>query len=210
MPKAPAKEALTIPGPAGALEALLELPAQFAGERVAVVCHPHPQYQGTMLNKVVHTLARTMNDLGIAALRFNFRGTGASDGSYAEGNGEVDDVAAAAGWVAERWPQAELWLAGFSFGAMVSVRAAARLQPRQLVSVAPAVNLLGSIAQPLTMPWLIVQGDADQLVPVAAVRQWVESLQPRPELVVLPGVDHFFHGELGTLRDTLLQKLGDP
>lgn len=208
MRRAPSKEPLTIHGPAGNLEALLEVPEGFTGTCVAVLCHPHPQHQGTMLNKVVHTLARAMTDLGIAALRFNFRGTGASEGIYAGGDGEVDDVEAVATCIAKRWPEADLWLGGFSFGAIVSARAAAKLAPRQLISVAPAVNLPGRefVVQP-AMPWLIVQGGADELVSVAAVRAWVTNFVPRPELVILPGVDHFFHGELVTLRNTLVRSL---
>lgn len=208
MGKAPLKESLTIHGPAGGLEALLEIPEGFTGRCVAVLCHPHPQHQGTMLNKVVHTLARAMTDLDIAALRFNYRGAGASDGAYAGGDGEVDDVEAVAASVAERWPDADLWLAGFSFGAIVSARAAATLAPRQLISIAPAVNLPGKafVVQP-SMPWLIVQGEADEVVPAAAVRAWVTNFLPQPELVLLPGVDHFFHGELIALRHTLVQRL---
>jgi len=161
-----------------------------------------------MLNKVVHTLARAMTDLGIAALRFNFRGTGASEGTYAGGDGEVDDVEAVAASVAEHWPGAHLWLAGFSFGAIVAARASVKLAPRQLISIAPAVNLPGKkfIVQP-AMPWLIIQGEADEVVPAAAVTAWAETFVPRPELVLLPGVDHFFHGELITLRHTLVRKL---
>jgi len=161
-----------------------------------------------MLNKVVHTLARAMTDLGIAALRFNFRGTGASEGTYAGGDGEVDDVEAVAASVAEQWPGAHLWLAGFSFGAIVAARASVKLAPRQLISIAPAVNLPGKkfIVQP-AMPWLIIQGEADEVVPAAAVTAWAETFVPRPELVLLPGVDHFFHGELITLRHTLVSKL---
>jgi alpha/beta superfamily hydrolase len=208
MPRAPSKEFLTVHGPVGNLEGLLEVPEGFTGNRVAVLCHPHPQYQGTMLNKVVHTLARAMTDLGIAALRFNFRGAGASEGTYAGGSGEVDDVEAVAACVAKRWPDADLWLAGFSFGAIVAARAALKLAPKQLISIAPAVNMSGRdlVARP-AVPWLIVQGDADELVSVAAVRAWVASLSPSPELVVLPGVDHFFHGELVALRQTLLRRL---
>lgn len=134
-----------------------------------------------MLNKVVHTLARAMTDLGIAALRFNFRGTGASEGTYACGDGEVDDVEAVAASAAERWPDAHLWLAGFSFGAIVAARASVKLAPRQLISIAPAVNSPGKkfIVQP-AMPWLIIQGEADEVVPAAAVTAWAENFAPRP------------------------------
>lgn len=209
MAKAPVRETLTIAGPAGGLEAMLETPVGFDGARVAVLCHPHPQHQGTMLNKVVHTLARAMNDLGIAALRFNFRGTGVSQGVYADGEGEVDDVIAVVNYVRQRWPDASVWLAGFSFGAVVSARAAGKIGAARLISIAPAVNILGKhLAELPAMPWLIVQGDADEVVPVAEVIDWVATLEPSPELAVMPGVDHFFHGQLVELRELLVNRLG--
>jgi alpha/beta superfamily hydrolase len=211
MAKAPDKELLTLRGPAGNIEALLEKPAACGDSRVAVICHPHPQYKGTMHNKVVHTLARAMNDLGMPALRFNFRGTGASEGSYGEGIGEVEDVEAVAAYVRSRWPGARLWFAGFSFGAVVSARAAALLGPERLVSIAPAVTMLGKeLPARLTMPWLIVQGGADEVVDPEAVAEWVATLEPRPQLVNMPGVGHFFHGQLTTLRTLLVERLADP
>ena len=210
MAKAPAKESLTINGPVGQLDALLEQPEAFDGRRVAVLCHPHPQHQGTMLNKVVHTLARAMTDLGILAVRFNFRGVGASDGEYGDGLGELDDLKYVAAWVRQRWPKAELWLAGFSFGAVVSARAAAQLAPERLVSIAPAVSILGrELAVVPAMPWLIVQGDADDVVACSDVIEWAETLDPRPELSVLSGADHFFHGHLVSLRELLVAHLDD-
>jgi len=210
MAKAPTKESLTINGPVGQLEALLEQPEAFDGRRVAVLCHPHPQHQGTMLNKVVHTLARAMTDLGILAVRFNFRGVGASDGEYGDGLGELDDLEYVAAWARQRWPKAELWLAGFSFGAVVSARAAAQLAPARLVSIAPAVSILGrELAVVPAMPWLIVQGDADDVVACSDVIEWAETLDPRPELIVLSGADHFFHGHLVPLRELLVAHLDD-
>lgn len=210
MANAPTKESVTIQGPVGQLEALLEQPEAFDGRRVAVLCHPHPQHQGTMQNKVVHTLARAMNDLGILAVRFNFRGVGASDGDYSDGLGELDDLEYVAAWARQRWPKSELWLAGFSFGAVVSARAAAQLAPARLVSIAPAVSILGrELAAVPAMPWLIVQGDADDVVACSDVIEWVETLEPRPELIVLPGVGHFFHGHLVPLRELLVARLDD-
>jgi alpha/beta superfamily hydrolase len=209
MGKAPLKESLSLHGPAGKLEALVEQPAELYGNSVAVLCHPHPQHQGTMHNKVVHTLARAMNDLSMPALRFNFRGIGASEGQYGEGIGEIDDVIAVAEYARERWPESELWLAGFSFGAVVSVRAALQLSPARLISIAPAVNMLGrELSTTPRNPWLIVQGEADEVVPAGEVRDWVATLSPRPELVLLPEVDHFFHGKLVLLRELLVAKLG--
>ncbi len=210
MAKAPRKQPLTIHGPAGGLEALLETPEGVTGERVAVLCHPHPQHQGTMLNKVVHTLARAMNDLGLSALRFNFRGVGASEGDYAEGEGEVDDVTAVAEYARRRWPGCRIWLAGFSFGGVVSARAAERVRPEQLLSIAPAVNILGRELREIPgMPWLVIQGGADEIVAPAEVRDWAATLQPQPKLIVLPEAGHFFHGHLVDLRSILVKQLSD-
>ena len=203
------REALYIDGPAGQLETLLEEPKQIRRPIVAVLCHPHPQHQGTMMNKVIHTLSRSMNDLGVPAVRFNFRGVGTSEGAYAGGAGETDDVFAVIEWARERYDDAELCLLGFSFGAMVACRAALTSRPKQLVTVAPAVsNLVGSLndAQP-DCPWLIVQGDADEVVSCDSILEWVNRLAPGPELIVLPGVSHFFHGNLTLLRETVVSYL---
>ena len=209
MAKASDRETLRLHGPAGNLEAVLEIPPQTAVKAVAILCHPHPLHQGTMQNKVVYTLARAMNELGIIALRFNFRGVGGSDGVYADGEGEIEDVEAVADYVRERWPGAELWLAGFSFGAVVSARAAGMLLPTQLISIAPAVNILGrELTSPPAMPWLVVQGEKDDVVPAGEVVDWVNTLNPAPELVLLPEAGHFFHGCLVELRNILVNKLG--
>ena len=202
---APRRDALTLEGPAGRLETLLEEPKLVSGSAVAVFCHPHPQYQGTMLNKVVQTLCRAANGLGAPAVRFNFRGVGASDGVYSKGHGETEDTLAVIDWARRRYPGAELWLGGFSFGSMVACRAALTASPARLVSVAPPAP---GIAQFLAgeqpdCPWLIVQGDADEVCDCDAVVDWVNSMTPGPELVVLEGVDHFFHGRLTVLRETV-------
>lgn len=201
----PTIEASTIPGPAGKLEALLDLPANADGERVAVVCHPHPLYGGTMTNKVVHTLAKAFNELGVPAVRFNYRGVGASEGTYDEGNGETDDAVAVIDWALRRWPNARLWLAGFSFGGPVAIRAAARRTAERLVTVAPALQKVAVDAANLPhVPWLLIQGDHDELVDAAEVQQWASALADPPQLLLLPGVDHFFHGRLNELREAVL------
>ena len=207
--QAPAREALSITGPAGVLEALLECPEAGHSSRAAVICHPHPLHQGSMLNKVVHTVSRAMLDLGAPALRFNFRGVGASEGRYAEGSGEVDDAVAACAWMRERFPGCELLLAGFSFGAMVACAAALTVRPAHLVSIAPPVERTRRLlaGRHPGVPWLLVQGEADGVVPSGEVIAWAAELQPAPELVVLPGVDHFFHGNLTQLRETLVTRL---
>lgn len=198
---------LYIPGPAGRLEALLEEP-DGPSSGVAVLCHPHPLYGGTLQNKVVHTLARTCNELGLAALRFNFRGVGASEGAYADAIGETEDLHAVLGWVRERWPEQALWLGGFSFGAYVALRAAGRWPLRQLITVAPAVNLFSTTPlAPVRTDWLLVQGDADEVVPHADVLRWVSGLEHPPRLLVLPGAGHFFHARLNELRERLLEYL---
>lgn len=206
---APRREALTISGPVGQIEALLEVPQVNDGRRVAVLCHPHPQHQGTLMNKVVHTLSRAMNELGVPAIRFNFRGVGTSEGIFADGIGETDDTLAAVAWAAQRYPGAELCLLGFSFGGMVAARAALSAGPAQLVTVAPAASRMAGLLdgrQP-DCPWLIVQGDTDDVVPCAEVIAWVNGLAPGPELVVVPETGHFFHGRLTKLREIVVKHL---
>lgn len=206
--QAPVAEALRIAGPAGELEAILEDPGGQSGV-VAVVCHPHPLHGGTMHNKVVHTLARTFNRLGVPALRFNFRGVGNSQGGYDSGDGESLDAEAVMDYAASRYPGRGIWLAGFSFGARVALTLAARREADLLVTVAPPVGRMdmSGIAQP-GCRWIILQGDRDELVDADQVVEWVNQLAPGPELVVFEGVDHFFHGRLVQMRETLLGLLG--
>ena len=108
-------------------------------------------------------------------------------------------------------PDADIWLGGFSFGAVVAARAAVQIGPQQLVTIAPAINILGEkLAEQPKMPWLIVHGDADEIVPVDDVKAWVDKLESGPELVLLPGTGHFFHGHLVDLRQTLVASLNGP
>ena len=206
--KPPHAERVRLAGPAGALEALIETPAALerAPAAFGVICHPHPLHGGTMDNKVVWTLARAFQELGAPTIRFNFRGVGASGGSHDEGAGEIDDALAVIAHGRERWPQAALWLAGFSFGGVIALRAAASARPRRLVAVAPGITrVAGDAPTAPACPWLIVQGDADDVVPPQAVIAWARTLSPAPELVVLPGAGHFFHGRINELRDTIVE-----
>jgi alpha/beta superfamily hydrolase len=199
----PAPEHLFIEGPAGVLEAVVE-ETSVPGSSYGVVCHPHPSYGGTMDNKVVTTVARALQDTGIPTVRFNFRGVGASAGVYGEGIGETGDADAVAAWGAERWPGRTLVLAGFSFGAYVALRLAQQRVPRHLITIAPALAMFEAFGMAVPRcPWLVVQGDADEVVDPAAVIHWVNGLDPKPRLVVLPGVGHFFHGRLRELRDAV-------
>jgi len=218
--KPPRAERLAIEGPAGALQTLVETPVTEHGEPLsapafAVVCHPHPLFGGTLDNKVVYTVARAFEQLGAPAIRFNFRGVAGSTGSYDEGRGEGDDALAVIAWGRRRWPGTPLWLAGFSFGGAVALRIAQQAQPQRLVLVAPGITRLeradfdaARAAEP-ACPWLIVQGDADEVVPTAAVLAWAAERRPlpgvaRPEVSLVPGASHFFHGRINELRDTVL------
>ena len=201
---------LTIPGPAGPLEALLDAPAAVAAPKaIAVICHPHPVYGGAMTNKVVHVLAKAFNEAGVPAVRFNFRGVGASAGAFDEGNGETHDAVAVLDWAAQRWPGAELWLGGFSFGGAIAIRAAvAREAVMRLVTVAPAIRRVSVDENSLPRcPWLIVQGDRDELVDATDIQRWAESLPAPPRLELLNGVEHFFHGRLNDLRQVVVSWL---
>ncbi len=200
-------ERFSLQGPAGALQAVVEDPG-IAGPSYAVVCHPHPLYGGTMDNKVVTTVARALQDLGLPTLRFNFRGVGASDGVFDRGSGETDDADAVAAWGALRWPGRTLVIAGFSFGAYVALRLAQRRLPRRLVTIAPAIQRFDEAEMAVPRcPWLIVQGDADDVVDPAAVIAWAAGLVPKPQLVVLPGAGHFFHGRLHELRAIVIDAI---
>jgi alpha/beta superfamily hydrolase len=200
-------ERVSIAGPAGEVEAVVEDPGA-AATRYAVVCHPHPLFGGTMDNKVVTTIARALSQAGIATLRFNFRGVGSSAGVFDQGAGETDDADAVASWGAERWPGRALVLAGFSFGAAIALRLAQRRLPQHLITVAPAIALFDAAAMSVPRcPWLVIQGDADDVVDPRAVIHWVDGLDPKPQLTVLPGVGHFFHGRLLELRDAVFDAI---
>jgi alpha/beta superfamily hydrolase len=202
----PRAQPLLIDGPAGALEAVLEEPQLSAASGppagFAVVCHPHPLHGGNLYNKVVHTLARACQERGMPTLRFNYRGVGASSGSYDAGRGETQDALAVVAAGRQRWPGAALMLGGFSFGGMVSLLAAAAAAPAWLISVAPAVTRLefASIVRP-ACPWLIIQGEADEVIACAEVQAFAARFQPPPQLLVLPGAGHFFHRRLPEVRD---------
>ena len=203
----PAAERLSIEGQAGAIEAIVEETGQ-PGPSYAVICHPHPLKGGTMDNKVVTTVARALRETGIPTLRFNFRGVGSSAGVFDQGAGETRDAAAAASWGARRWPGRSLVLAGFSFGGCIAWRLALERTPRYLITVAPAIQRVETASNAVPQcQWLIVQGDADDVVDPAAVIDWVDGLRPRPKLVVLPGVGHFFHGRLSELRQAVIDAI---
>jgi alpha/beta superfamily hydrolase len=197
--------ALTLDGPAGPIEAAVDLPdAGVAALPVtAIVCHPLSTEGGTMHNKVVTMVARALRELGVRVVRFNFRSVGASAGSFDHGDGEQQDLAAVAAWVRAQRPHDALWLAGFSFGAYVSLRASAALQPQALISIAPPAGRWDFAGVELPPHWLVIQGDADEIVDPQAVYDWLETLEQQPVLVRMPDTSHFFHRKLIDLRGAL-------
>ena len=203
MPEARHNAPCSFSGPAGDIEGLLDDP-DAAPVGVAVVCHPHPLQGGTMQNKVAYMLARAFNDMGAVSLRFNFRGVGQSAGKYDEGRGETDDALAAIDWLTAQHPGLPLWLGGFSFGSYVALRAQSRRPVQRLVTVAPAVERFASSdIVPPTYPWLLVQGDADDVVSPQKVLAWARALAAPPRILEMPGAGHFFHGRLNELREAV-------
>ncbi len=196
-----------IDGPAGTLE-IDVVESQDATAPFAVICHPHPLHGGTMDNKVVTTVARALQSCGMPTIRFNFRGVGASTGAYDEGRGETDDALSVAAWGEAHWPGRALVLAGFSFGAFVAMRAAQRRTLARLITIAPPVDRFafdkGLAPQ---VPWLVIQGSADEIVPAEAVSAWVRDVSSAARLVLLPGVSHFFHGHLHELREVVVGEI---
>lgn len=157
-----------------------------------------------MHNKVVVMAARSLRELGAATVRFNFRGTGESEGMFDQGKGESDDLRAVVEWVRAQRPGTRLWLAGFSFGAYVSLRSADGLQPDALISIAPPAGRwdFDDIVPP-TCPWLLIQGEEDEIVSPQAVYDWVDSLKQPPEVIRMPDTSHFFHRKLMDLRGAI-------
>jgi alpha/beta superfamily hydrolase len=198
-------------GPAGKLEVTTDATDQAEARRgTVVICHPHPLQGGTMHNKVVTKLERSLRESGLDTVRFNFRGVGASEGEFDNGLGEGDDLAAVVAWARRVHPGDALWLAGFSFGSFVTISNAVRLQADALVSIAPPAGRwdFSSLRTP-TCPWLIVQGDEDEIVDPQAVYDWIDSLDAEPVLVRMPETSHFFHRRLMDLRGAVKHGVKD-
>ncbi len=203
-----ATQSFTLQGGAGALEALRDVPSQGTVRGTVVVAHPHPLFGGTMQNKVVQTLARAFVQCGWQAVRFNFRGVGASAGIHDEGRGEADDMLAVIEQVA---PEGRLALAGFSFGAFVTSHVAQALQAQrsldQLVLVGTAASrfTVAPVAPALHERTLVIHGEQDDTVALASVMAWARP-QTLP-VTVIPGVEHFFHGQLPLLKSLVVRHL---
>jgi hypothetical protein len=193
-----------VTGTAGNLEGITHF-TDSAPRAIAIIAHPLPTMGGTMGNKVVTTLAKTFAELGMIALRFNFRGVGESSGSFDEGKGEEEDALAVARHARQEYGHLPLILAGFSFGGYVQARAAQQLHPRHLLLIAPAVGRFApSAILRAGMPHvphstLLIHGKQDEVVPLADVLAWARP-QHLP-IVVLPEAGHFFHGRLNQIRE---------
>lgn len=195
---------IIVDGPAGQLEVVVTDPGKDRSG-YAIIAHPHPLHGGTLDNKVVQTLARSFYALGYAAVRFNFRGVGESEGVYDDGRGELEDMLAVEAHASERFGNAHKALAGFSFGSFVAAAAAAQLKPRHLVLIAPAVGRF-PLAQ-VQEDTLVVHGEQDDVVLLADVMDWARP-QKLP-VVVFPGAGHFFHGALIDLQKVVTRHCRD-
>lgn len=197
-----------LPGPAGDLEVLATPVAENPKNNVAIICHPHPLFGGTMTNKVVSTIARALKDLNIPTVRFNFRGVGKSAGSFAEGVGELEDLKAVIAWVKKVCPDKEVWLAGFSFGGFIAAKAATEIPVAQLVTVSPQASRFVEEKNfpEILVSWLMVQGEQDDVVSPQELYDWIATLKHKPVLIKI-AAGHFYHGKLLELREKLVAAL---
>jgi alpha/beta superfamily hydrolase len=198
----------TITGPAGKLEMLVSEPLATECAAVGIVCHPHPLFGGTMYNKVVTTITKAFQNLGVRTVRFNFRGVGESTGEFDGGKGELEDLLAVIKWLRQENSSRAIWLAGFSFGAYVAAQAATQMPFERLVLVAPpVVNFSMMTLPPILSPWILVQGEKDEVVQAEETFVWAERREPTPSILRFPEASHFFHGQLTELRTRLEEVL---
>jgi len=204
-PPAASLARVLIKGPAGNIETDINDPGA-ARRGIALIAHPNPVQGGTKDNKVVTTLAKAFFALGYLTARPNFRGVGASEGSHDEGRGETDDLLAVAGHLTRQYGDLSFVLAGFSFGSFVQTRVAKRLKPERMVLVGTAVGRFP--AETVPPDTLVIHGELDDVVPLAAVLDWARP-QGLP-VVVVPGGEHFFHGRLNLLSDLVIRYFSQP
>ncbi len=199
-----------IAGPAGLLETRLDVPAGPA-RAVAVMAHPHTQYGGTMQTRAIHETAKALARVGVVALRFNFRGAGASAGAFDEGRGEQDDYRAVLDAAQQHYPNLPMWAVGMSFGAWVATTVGAT-DPRvtTLVAIAPAVSHYDFAGLRTSgKPAFVIHGELDELAPVRLVRALYAEMPEPKDLVVIEGADHVFDGMTSSLAEAIEDLLGD-
>lgn len=199
----PGEHPYFFPGQVGQLEVIVTVPTDANRDYVAILGHPNSLQGGSMSNKVVTTMVRVFKELGIPSIRFNFRGVGQSAGEYDAGIGESDDMELIAHqWLSEI-PQAQLIFAGFSFGSYVTYRVASRMKHALLISIAPAVHLYDYTEfLPEPTPWIVVQGDEDEVVPASMVVDCFAKTNALP-ILMFEKTSHFFHGQLILLKQRL-------
>jgi alpha/beta superfamily hydrolase len=200
-------ESLFVAGPAGRLEALLEEPEDQSPREAVLVCHPHPQYGGTMHNKVVYRLARAMRRAGFLVLRFNYRGVNLSEGRYADGVGEIDDARAALEVLRSRYPDLPFSLAGFSFGSRIILKLGCEpVGASRLIAVGfPAAQEPSRELGRCAVPRIFIQSTNDQFGPKAAMEAYFETLEQPKQLVWVEARDHFFAGGLDKFEEVVYQ-----
>lgn len=198
-------ESLFLEGPAGKLEALLEEPEDQSPSAAALICHPHPQHGGTMHNKVVFRMARGLRRSGHVALRFNYRGVNLSEGSYAQGEGELDDARVALEFLRSRYPALPVTLAGFSFGSRVALRLGCEaVGARRVIAVGfPTVYKDRSYLEGCTVPRIFIQSTHDEFGPVEELRRIVAALPEPKQVELIEARDHFFAGALEQLEEKI-------
>jgi alpha/beta superfamily hydrolase len=200
-------ESLFVAGPAGKLESLLEEPEDQSPREAVLVCHPHPQYGGTMHNKVVYRIARAMRHAGFVVLRFNYRGVNLSEGKYADGIGEIDDAHAALDVLRSRYPDLPFSLAGFSFGSRIILKMGCEpVGASRLIAVGfPAAQETSRELGRCGVPRIFIQSANDQFGPRAAMEAYFETLEQPKQLVWVEARDHFFAGGLDEFEEEVGQ-----
>jgi alpha/beta superfamily hydrolase len=205
LPTAAGEHRGLIHGPAGALELRIHVPETPRKNAVAVICHPHPQFGGSLDNKVVFTLFRAYRELNLVTVRFNFRGVGASHGEYADGLGEQDDLRAVLAWLQQQGAFSELTLAGFSFGSSVATAVwqealAQGWRGVELLLIAPPVTRFLLPDESLPAAARVAYGDADEVIDPDQIAQWLSEYGQAADVMTFSGAGHFFHGQLAELK----------
>jgi alpha/beta superfamily hydrolase len=204
-------ETLFIPGPAGKLETVIEEPEDQAPREAVLICHPHPQFGGTMHNKVVHRMARGMRRAGAVALRFNYRGVNMSEGIYDNGAGELEDARAALEFLRSRYPELPFSLAGFSFGSRIILRLGCEIRgERRLIAVGfPAADSASRMLGAGEIPRVFIQSTNDEFGPRDAMESYFAALPGPKQLIWVEARDHFFAGALDDFEEAVY-RIGEP
>jgi len=204
-------------GEAGRLEIRMTRPGQISTENLVsdspkkwvVLSHPHPQFEGTMNNKVVTTMEKTFQNLGYGTLAYNFRGVEKSEGNYDGGEGEQRDLYQVVDWLRKNENVSELVLAGFSFGSYIVLKQTEQIQPTAICTVAPPISMYDFSGIQPQMPWYLIQGGQDEIMDAREVMNWAMQLDKQPDIFWRGEASHFFHRQLIWLKKVLMTSFGD-